>query len=92
MNSWSGGEFNLWTPESIGMWAHFNEEFTGNTETGLRFIHRLVFPTVKELPPTEKACTAMELLAEFPDSKWIFTGDMHTAFHFEHKGRHVMLS
>ena len=57
----------------------------------IRFIHRLIFPDAKARPfGVEVGQTAEELLAEFPDNKWIFTGDYHLAFHFEMDGRHVV--
>jgi len=54
------------------------------------FLHRLTFPDVKSLPPNVKACTAPDLLKEFEDANWIFTGDYHKCFHYEKKGRHVI--
>lgn len=72
-----------------GQWTDFNDEIKGkNTE--LLFIHRLVFKSAKDLPPNVNACTAQDLLDEFPKAKWIFTGDMHKKFHYENKGRHVI--
>jgi len=54
------------------------------------FLHTLVFPSAKDLPPNVEARTAGELLAEYPKAKWIFTGDYHRAFHYEKNGRHVV--
>lgn len=83
------GESNINTPGELGEWAHFDQPFTGENN-GIRFIHRLVFPSAKDLPPNVDACLASELLQEFPDSKWIFTGDYHHSFHYEKNGRHVV--
>lgn len=56
-----------------------------------RFVHRLVFPDDKSRPMgVECGQIAEELLAEFPEQTWIFTGDYHHAFHFEQNGRHVV--
>ena len=75
--------------DELGMYSHFNEEMKGK-ETDLVFIHRLVFEKAKDVPPNVQACSAQDLLDEFPKAKWIFTGDMHRSFHYEKKGRHVI--
>lgn len=54
------------------------------------FTHQLVFPNEKSKPPMAEGKTAQELLDEYPNAKWIFTGDYHRAFHYENKGRHVV--
>lgn len=54
------------------------------------FKHILVFPDLKSLPPNVDAITAKELLNEFPNAKYIFTGDYHHNFHYEKNGRHVI--
>lgn len=60
-------------------------------ERGVRALHRLVFARAEDRPhPDAGGQTAEELLAEFPDSKWIFTGDNHQRFHHEKDGRHVV--
>jgi DNA repair exonuclease SbcCD nuclease subunit len=77
----------------LGLASHFGEPFPDDNQganTGLVFIHTLVFASAKELPPDEKAISAMELLAQFPNAKWIFTGDNHRHFHVEKNGRHVV--
>jgi len=81
---------NLLSPESIGLWSNFNEDFTGNDKTGIRFLHRLVFPSEKDKPPKVDACTAEDVVNEFPNEKWIFTGDYHRAFHYKKQGRHLI--
>jgi DNA repair exonuclease SbcCD nuclease subunit len=74
--------------DDIGKYAHFNEELKGK-ETGLLFIHRLTFENSKTIPPNVNAVTANDLLNEYPNAKWIFTGDMHRSFIYERKGRTV---
>lgn len=81
---------NLLTPESIGLWANFNQDFTGNSETGIRFLHKLIFPSEKDKPPQVNAVTAEDVLKEFPNEKWIFTGDYHRSFHYKKQGRHLI--
>ena len=54
------------------------------------FTHQLVFPDKKSMPPMAEGKTAQELLDEYPNAKWIFTGDYHRAFHYENGGRHVV--
>jgi len=54
------------------------------------FTHQLVFPDEKSRPPMAGGKIAQELLNEFPNAVWIFTGDYHRAFHYENNGRHVV--
>lgn len=67
--------------------GNFDEE-TENKK--IIFKHVLVFPDVKSLPPNVDAITAKELLSEYSNAEWIFTGDMHKNFHYEKNGRHVV--
>lgn len=60
------------------------------TGAKVAFTHQLVFKDEKSRPPMAKGRTALELLDQFPDAEWIFTGDHHSAWHFEHQGRHVV--
>jgi DNA repair exonuclease SbcCD nuclease subunit len=73
----------------FGIWQHFNSKLMGK-ETGLLFLHRLVFESIKTIPPNVSAITASDLLKEYPDSKWIFLGDNHQFFHYEKNGKHVL--
>ena len=68
--------------------ANFDEE--DNKDAEIVFKHVLCFPDMKSLPPNVDALTAKDLLSEFPNAKWIFTGDMHKNFHYEKNGRHVV--
>ena len=54
------------------------------------FTHQLIFKDEKSRPPMAKGLTASELLDQFPDADWIFTGDHHQAWHHEEHGRHVV--
>lgn len=54
------------------------------------FIHRLVFPDLKSMPPNISAITAEELLEIYPETEWIFTGDYHKSFIYEKNGRKVI--
>jgi hypothetical protein len=76
-------------PEQFGQVANWGTEFTGE-KTGLRFLHRLVFPDTASLPPNVNATVAPELLHEFPDDQWVFVGDYHHKFHYQWNGRHVV--
>jgi DNA repair exonuclease SbcCD nuclease subunit len=94
---------NLWTL-TASPWQHAtgirdvgalgSRELWGDpplTDAGpILFLHTLVFPSAKDLPPNVEARTAAELLAEYPKARWIFTGDYHRAFHYEKAGRHVV--
>jgi hypothetical protein len=74
-----------------GCYANFNEKIkTSKNNPDILFLHRLVFETKKEMPPNVEAITAQELLNQYEDKKWIFTGDMHRAFHYEKNDRHVI--
>ena len=73
----------------LGRAAHFGQEIAG-PENGIVFVHQLTFPDVKDMPPNVDAMTAAETLDAHPGARWIFTGDYHRAFHYEHNGRHVV--
>lgn len=60
------------------------------TGAGVVFTHQLVFRDEKSRPPMAKGLTASELLDQFPDADWIFTGDHHSPWHFEQGNRHVV--
>lgn len=68
--------------------ANFDEE--DNKAAEIVFKHVLCFPDVKSLPPNVDALTAKDLLSEFKNAQWIFTGDYHHNFHYEKNGRHVI--
>jgi DNA repair exonuclease SbcCD nuclease subunit len=74
----------------FGLWSDFNCKIRGSKNTGLLFIHRLVFESIKTIPPNVSTITASDLLKEYPDSKWIFLGDNHQFFHYEKNGKHVL--
>jgi hypothetical protein len=65
-------------------------EIDSNANSSIRFIHRLVFESIKNMPPNIEAISANELLNEYPDAHWIFTGDNHKSFHYSSKDRHVI--
>lgn len=79
---------------SWGCWKPFDAGEAKDSRNpkgqNILFLHQLTFPSAKDLPPNVEAATAGELLAEYPDKNWIFTGDMHKSFHYEKKGRHVV--
>lgn len=68
--------------------ANFDEE--DNKDAEIVFKHVLCFPDMKSLPPNVDALTAKDLLSEFPNAKWVFTGDMHKNFLYEKNGRYVV--
>lgn len=68
--------------------SNFDEEDDKNAE--IVFKHILVFPDMKSIPPMCDGLIAKDLLEEFPNAKWIFTGDYHKNFHYEKNGRHVV--
>jgi len=67
-----------------------NKVFSDQEGCDIVFLHRLVFPDAKSMPPNVKANTAKELLDEFSDATYIFTGDYHKSFIYEKKGRFVI--
>jgi len=69
-----------------------NDQFEGSWSKipDAIFVHRLIFPSEKDKPPTDKGETAEELLDRYPDKKWIFTGDYHHKFIFKKDGRYVV--
>ena len=54
------------------------------------FTHVLTFPDRDNVPPNVNALTAYDLLDEYPEAEYIFTGDYHHSFHVEEKDRHVI--
>jgi len=72
-----------------GQWSHFNSEIKGK-ETGLLFMHRLVFENIKSMPPNTQAITAQDLLSEYPNIKYIFLGDNHGSFFYKKNNRYVI--
>lgn len=74
-------------------WAlHFGETKARPPENAepILFLHQLVFPSKKSMPPNTNAITALDLLKEHPNYKWIFVGDYHSSYHYEENGRHVI--
>lgn len=68
--------------------SNFDEQ--DNKFAKIVFKHILCFPDLKSLPPNVNALTAKDLLEEFPNAEWIFTGDYHHNFHYEKNHRHVI--
>lgn len=54
------------------------------------FTHQLTFESEEKRPFPGVGKTAAELLEEFPEATYIFTGDMHQAYVYEAKGRFVV--
>lgn len=76
--------------DHFGFWSHWGTPIRGN-DTGNQFIHTLVFKSKKDMPPNVHAKTAQDLLDEAPAGvNWIFTGDMHRTFVYQHLGRFVV--
>jgi hypothetical protein len=78
--------------DSLGRYEIYGDKNLQGADTGLYFFHKLIFPDEKSLPPTDKAMTASQLLKEYPNAKWIFCGDQHHGFHYEERGRHVVMA
>jgi hypothetical protein len=72
-------------------YAHYGEEIISNG-SDILVIHDLVFESEKQIPPNVKAKTAKELLNSNKSYKWILCGDVHSGYHFEEKGRHVIMA
>jgi len=92
LNSMKGNHLKI-TGGSVGIhaaYANFGDEIVGDKHTKKLFLHTLVFPNTKSIPPNCEAVTASQLLAEHKWADWIFTGDMHTGFHYEKDERHVV--
>lgn len=68
--------------------SNFDEQ--DNIFAHVVFKHILCFPDSKSLPFNVDAMTAKDLLEEFPNAKWIFTGDYHKNFYYEKNHRHVI--
>lgn len=62
-----------------------------NSEESVVFTHQLVFRDDSDRPMADCGKVAQDVLDEFVNAKWIFTGDYHTAFHYTTPdGRHVV--
>lgn len=68
---------------------HFGT-FLKNKKAKIVFTHQLVWPDEKSKPKMAEGKTAQNLLDEFPNAEWIFTGDYHKTFHYQNEGRHVV--
>lgn len=78
-------------PESLGCYSHFGHILKyGNEE--LVFLHEPIFASEADCPPNMKAKTAIQVMEEYPDAKWIFCGDIHRGFHFKMQGRHLIMA
>ena len=77
--------------EPLCDYAHYNKDFVHNDDDVL-VIHDLIFESEKQIPPNVKAKTAKETLNSNKSYKWILCGDNHHGFHFEEKGRHVIMA
>lgn len=65
----------------LGDAYHFGEKTEEKyPPNDILFIHTLVFPSAKDMPPNAGGLTAAELLDQNPHYKWIFTGDYHQGF------------
>jgi hypothetical protein len=74
--------------------ANYNGAITSvdTMDSDILVIHDLVFESEKQIPPNVKAKTAKELLVSNKSYKWILCGDIHSGYHFEEKGRHVIMA
>jgi DNA repair exonuclease SbcCD nuclease subunit len=77
--------------EKIGRFAHWGEDVSGK-ETGLLFLHTLVYEFDVPFYLEEKAVTAQELLKKYPRAKYIFCGDNHSGFVYTQDSRSVIVS
>ena len=82
---------NIKSLDKIGKYMHYGEELIGE-ETGLYFLHKLIFQSRSKMPPNTNAFTAKEILDKYPKAKWIFSGDNHRGFHYEDNGRHLIMA
>lgn len=74
----------------IGSAAHFNEEIETGANPHVLFLHQLTLPSKKDIPLYIDAVSASQLLQQYKEAQWIFTGDNHHHFHYEQDGRHVI--
>jgi hypothetical protein len=75
--------------DDLGTWYNFNEEII-NPDREIAFVHKLAFENNKVMPPNVNACTAQDLLDEYPKANLILIGDNHHSFIYEKKGRKVL--
>ena len=73
----------------IGKAAHFGEEEEGR-DPFFVFKHILCFPDRSSMPPNVNAISAEELVDQYPEAKYIFTGDYHGSFVKDFDGKLVI--
>ena len=74
----------------LGRFSNYGQPLQG-TETGLYFLHTLVFPDAKSAPPGGEIDTAAEILKKCPKAKWVFAGDNHHGFYKRIGKKHVVV-
>lgn len=72
----------------FGHWSNFNGTVKGS-ESGILFIHKLIFDSAKSIPPNCAGITAAQFLEE-NKYKWVFSSDNHKCFHYEKNDRHII--
>lgn len=70
-----------------GIFEHAAEIARGPS---IYMVHTLTFKSPDDIPFGAKGYCASQLLDKYPDAKFIFTGDNHTAFVYEDDGRYVI--
>ena len=65
-------------------------EHSAEFRKDILLVHTLTVPTYNDILFGMKAISASQLLDRYPDYKYIFTGDNHTAFIHEEDGRYVV--
>jgi hypothetical protein len=71
--------------------ANYGEEILPVNDNKILMIHDLIFEDEKKIPPNVRAKTAQQVLNQNRDYDWILCGDQHHGFHYESKGRHVIM-
>lgn len=70
----------------LGNYKNFNGEVEGENKE-IMFVHQLVVDGNSNIP---NGINAKDLLKEYPNAKFIFTGDNHKKFVYEYKNRFVV--
>jgi hypothetical protein len=80
------------SPPNFGSYSDFGRPMTQISSDPIIFIHEPIFASEKDCPPNMKAKTADQIFDQYPEAKWILCGDIHSGFHVEKDGRHLIMA
>jgi predicted phosphodiesterase len=79
-------------PPNFGSFSDFGRPMIQTSPDPIIFIHEPIFASEQDCPPNMKARTAEQVLAAYPDAKWILCGDIHRGYSYKQQGRHLIMA